>query len=545
MNRVRSLLRAPLIVVVLVVLVAALPWRTSIAHAQSVGLPELEGAESLTEAEVLERLLVQSPDVRRARLALREAAVDVPAALGVLDPLVGAELQLQRVAVPVDQGLGSGLSVNERYGLTGTYSQLFSPGTRLSASLSSAVTRSQFPFRSSLSSVTILQLLSQGLTPDQILAELSRQSESQNTELIIDGPNFESVISLQLTQPFMRGFGERVTLQRRNIAALILDVREREIVQVASTQALQSLTVYSELRYALAEYEVQTRSLERGQRQLVAAQAEVLAGQIAPIDVDLVRQQIAANVEAALAAHGAVVRRSRELHQLLGDGTDAGLIAASDALPSVRATEFAPQFCEQLAALHPDVLVAQLQVALARAQQPETADALRPQLDGSVAVSSTGLDENYGTSWGDALRFRGTAITAGLSFSTPLGNRAARGADERAGLAVERAEFEVAHLGITLCFQVREVTDSLVLLAARESVALDRVRLAERALVAEEERFARGLSTVQLGLDALQRLEEVEVGLLRVRTDGQIAQHRLDHLRGRLAARLQDLVVTP
>ena len=163
---------------------------------------------------------------------------------------------------------------------------------------------------------------------------------------------------------------------------------------------------------------------------------------------------------------------------------------------------------------------------------------MRAQLDARVNVASTGLDENYGAAWGDVFRFRGTAVGAGLVFSTPLGNRIARAERERAELSVERAEFEVAVVADALCYQLRDALDAAALLVARREVAAYRVEIAARAYDAEIERFAQGMSTVQLGIDALQNLEEAEIAFLRVRTDTEIAAWQAEQLRGEIAARL-------
>ena len=43
---------------------------------------------------------------------------------------------------------------------------------------------------------------------------------------------------------------------------------------------------------------------------------------------------------------------------------------------------------------------------------------------------------------------------------------------------------------------------------------------------------------MQLGIDALQNLEEAEIAFLRVRTDTEIAAWQAEQLRGEIAARL-------
>lgn len=491
--------------------------------------------------DLLGALLEANVDVRRAQLALREAELQREGADGFLDPVVGGELTLQRTAQPIAQGLGSGLNVSERYALAGSYARAFAPGTSLTLGASSAVTRSRFPFRASLGSTALVELLVRGLAPDEALAELEQLETEQRTQTIVDGPNFENALSIGVEQDLLRGFGRDINLAPRRTSAEQVALRDLEVVQRASARALESLTTYGELRYAWEEFSLRTRALERTMRQLEIARAEVAAGQIAPIELDLVRQQIAANQEAVLIAHGEIVRRSRELRRLVGASPDAvGLVLPSEPLRDPEhAVGYTPALCEDASAMHPDLRVAEQQVVVLRSQVPPTEDAMRPELRAGATLASTGLDPNYATSWADVMRFRGTAVVGTLRYSDVVGGRGARAQRDVAQLAVERAELEVDALRAQLCFQVREAVDGLAVLSARAEVAAYRVEVATRALEAETQRFAQGLSTVQLGMDALTRLEEAEVALLRVRTDAEAAGWQLEHLRGLVSERIR------
>lgn len=521
---------------------------TAPAHAQDVAPAPLDagGEAEIGVDALLDALIAGSPEVRRARFAWRDAELSLRGANGVFDPVLGAELDLNRTALPTQSGISSGISVSERYALAGSLTQQFEPGTRLQLGLSSALTRSRFPFRASLGSNALIELLASGVSFDDAIEELDRLQAQQTTQTIVDGPNFENALSLTLTQPLLRGFGRRVNTAPRSLAEAQLDLRQRELLQQASARALEALTAYSELRYAYEERDLRERSLARTERQFEISEAELAAGQIAPIDLDLVREQLAGNMETLLIAEAEIARRSRDLARLIGWPADhAARIRPTATLAPASTSAFDAQDCVLVASLSPEVRVAEQQVELARRNVPTADDAVRAQLDARANVASTGLDANYGTSWGDVFRFRGTAIGAGLVFSTPLGNRAALSERERAELAVEQARFEVETLQRQLCYQLREVVESVALLEARESLAGQRVEIASRAVDAEQERFAQGLSTVQLGLDALQRLEEAEVAYLRVRTDAEIARWQIEQLRGDLARRIGELEVEP
>lgn len=463
---------------------------------------------------MLARLVASNPDVARAAEAVRRARMQRGGALGVLDPILNVQLDLRRSVTPVEQEfIDDGIFTNGRYSLTAGVSRTFSPGTQVAFSLSQAVSRSESSYR--------------------LTGTTGRIEE-------VDGPNVQTTMTLSVTQPLLRGFGRDQVLVSELLAARTVDVRELEVRQIAGTRALEALTAYAELRYSAEETALRARSLARSERQLRIAEAEVEAGQVAPIELDLVREQIASRREALLVAEADAARRSRQLQQLLGATVEAAAtIEASDELFAPPPVSFHDGICDEVAAQSVDVAVLRGQVVIAEVRSEVTEDAIRPQLDATAGLTNTGLDAAWADSVADTVAFRGPTVFGGLVFTTVLRNRAARAEHDVAEAEVMAADFEVEELSRSLCFQAQEAVEALRLLEARAEISAERVGIAERAVAAAEERFVSGLSTVQAGIDALDTLEAAEVALLRVRIDAETAWWQLQHLRGRLVDSLE------
>lgn len=465
----------------------------------------LRGAgEVVSASDVAERLLRSSPELARIRLALRERASEVRGVEGAWDPILGAELGLTRGRAPVAQGITRGIASSERYELSTSVTRRFRPGTSVRLSLTNAVSRSAVPIQLEGFSDTIRQ-----------------------------GPDLEVGLTLGATQPILQGAGRAVSDVPAVLAALREDTELLGFGREASSRLTEALVALVELDFALRAYEVRLSALQRTRRQLEIGEAQVASGRMAAVELDMTRQRIAAGLESALAARGATLQRSDALRRVLGEAPGGPVVLpAEEAGPAPTLPTALEAACAQARAASPEVAVLASAVAQAEAALVAAEDPLRPRLDATASLTQSGLDDGYGGAWAQFARFEARTFFAGLLFSLPLGNRAAREEHLRATLGVERARLEVDEAGRRLCHEIAELMRQHENLYEREGLAALRVALATRAVEAEQERFARGLGTVQLGLEAMDALEEAELSLLRVHADQRIIALQLAHLLG-------------
>lgn len=498
-----------------VVLLSAVVWVAATPldlFAQAgIVLPSLERTETrpLAQREALDLLVVGNWEVRRAAWAVREAHLRMEGAGGVLDTVIGAELNATRAQVPTESGLASGISVNEGWTIGANASRRFSPGTQVRLDLQTQSVRSVFPFSA------------QGL---------------QDT--IVRGPNYESRLALSVNQPILRGFGSRVTLLPVLVAQREADAAEQDRIRAAGVELGTLIVAFTEAQFAIEALDARQRSLERTERQLAIARAELDAGRIAPIELDLVHQRIAGAQEGVLLAWSVLQQRSQELGRVLGLEAGHALLVPQRGPEDVQPPD-SPQAMETLCALaaanSPEIALLRAQQSRAEAALTQTADALRPSLDAAAGLTISGLDENLASSFGQLFSFEATTLFGGLVFTMPLGNAQARAQHELGLVAVDRATFEIRALEQELCRQVETATTQIALLTQRSGIAAYRNEIASRALEAEEMRFGQGQSTVQQGITALENLEAVEAEAVRVRTDLALARWTLSRLTGELA----------
>lgn len=474
-----------------------------------IDLPAPADAQVISMESLLQRFAQGNPEIQRARFAVRTAQAQVLGTAALLQYTLTAQANLLNAEQPSNEGLSSGIARNQNYNAEVSLARQFAPGTRIELSLQNGVSRSVFPFSSPAGTTTITR-----------------------------GPNVGTTLSLSASQPLLRGLGRNVTLLPLLLAQRRLDTADLQVVQAASTRLVEVVTAAAELAFAVQELQLRHRSLERTLTQLQIGMAELDAGRIASIELDLIRQRVATNQEAVLVTWATAATRTRELQRLLGEPPDASAVwAVEPPHPDVDWTN--PQaLCSAAAERSPDIAALQAQVETARADLIRTRNGLRPQLDLTAGLTQSGLDTAFFPSYGQVVRLEATTVTAGLLFSLPLGNAAARDEHERARVAVEQAEFEVHQSRTNLCHQLTELAASRDTLLSRTELAAYRVALAERALQAEQARFAQGLSTVQTGLQALEDLETAERERLRLQTDDVLNGWRAWHLTGRLAEEL-------
>ncbi len=479
------------------------------AHAQvDIELPSASSAWSVDFSDVLQRFVNTAPEMVRGRFSVEQARAQVDGSLALLDYALAARFNATRAEQPTNDGLSSGLSTSERYQLGADLTRRFRPGTQVQLSLENSVTSSAFPF-----------------------------SSPAGTQIIERGPNFEAALTLSATQPLLEGFGERIYMLPLTQAQRRMDAAELQVVQQASARLLELMVGAVELNYSLREVEVRHRSLERTLEQLMIADAELQAGRIAAIEQDLLRQRAAANQEAILVSWAGAQTRTRTLRGVVGELPEQAEVWSVQPPSPVLESENAGAVCAAASEYSPEVATLRAQLETARLDVVRTSDTLRPQLDVSAGITQRGLDSNVPGALGQLARLEATTLFGGLTLSVPLGNRQARSEASQARVAVEQAAFEISDMERTLCSQVHELVDNLSLLSARAELANYRIGIAQRALEAEQARFAQGLSTVQNGLQALEDLETAELEALRIETDIELARWRLMHLSGGLMAR--------
>ena len=161
------------------------------------------------------------------------------------------------------------------------------------------------------------------------------------------GPGYTVDLVLTVTQPFLRGFGDRNGLAQLRALRVERDRTEASRVRQASSLVRDVRTAYWELWYARASLDVQRAALEVAQQHEADARARLELGGIAAADVLAFATRVASLTEAVVAAEADLARRSTELSRQLGGeaGIAVGSLEPGTEAPPAISPRAAPFMC--------------------------------------------------------------------------------------------------------------------------------------------------------------------------------------------------------
>lgn len=461
-----------------------------------------DATRSLTLDEALATARAHNPSYLAAIAASDGAHAQVRSAAGIDDRVLEAGVDgLTRAADPVDGPFFQETAVDA----VGGHVALWQPlpwGGRVGVSVAEQVARTRVRVAAGGPAVDI------ATTVHQPRAELVWQ------------------------QPLLRDRGRRShgAVRARAAAGAAAEDAARVAAEVALARDVAR--AYWELAYAEREVEIRTSALALARDQLAITQARAQVGRGSELEVATAEQAIAARAAARLGAEQDLAARAVELHVLLGDD-DAGVrLRVADALDDEVALPGTADARPRALAFSPGLRALEHQGrAAAIALDLAAADA-RPRLDLIVRGGPMGNADRAGEAWAQLGRFDGYQASAALSFSLPVGNRAALGRRDSARADRRRIELERSSARGALTAAVTRAVDAVTLTEHRIAAAATAARLAQRTVELERDRWQAGAGS---NFDVLQRQDQAVVAeavLARARADRRLAIATLAALTG-------------
>jgi outer membrane protein TolC len=465
--------------------------------------------ETLTLKQAIGRAVEGNVDLRKQNVALRVAAANVLAAEGLFDVTLSGDASFIHNVVPPlrpgDTTAGSATSpvLNLAVG------RVLETGGKLSLNLQGRRTTSTQFF-------TCTGTAPVGMPPD--------------VRCDIYQPN----VSLSFTQPLLRGFGREITeanLRRRrinqNLALLNRQAR-------AANDVRDTIIAYWELAYQAKDLEIRHSAEALARQQLATTNAQVQVGRMGALEAAAVNRAIAqAQVEVATSEQ-LLMARSLDLQRLFGTAaptTFLGFVAgdppdaAAHAVNVDAETKHALEASPALKSIREGLSLSEIDVQVAAAS-------LRPQLDLNASVGRVGRNLDFS----DVLRQLGdndnTIWSAGLTFSFPVQNRAARGASEAARASGESAKLDAYDLELAIRDGVARFAAQIRSAGQRIEFARASVGFAEQNLEAERARFGVGRSTNNDVMLRQQELKQAQISVARAVVDLLEADVALEALTG-------------
>jgi outer membrane protein TolC len=379
-------------------------------------------------------------------------------------------------------------------------------------------------------------------------------ARSTTTNLFANfSPQVQSSLSLNYTQPLLRGFHIDSTRQQ-----LLVSQKNREIADVQVRQSVTSTTrtvrnAYWELAYAIASLQVQQQSLDLANEALRNTRARVEIGTTPPIDIVEAEAEVAQRQEAVILAQSQIETSQDTLRSLIFNTND----------PNFWNTRIEPTELPQvtMVTVDTDALVrnaldkrtdldqtkknieaSDISIRFARNQTlPDVTASIDYGLTGlggtRLIRDSSGLFggavigqqvRSFGSVLADIFRNDFPTWTASLNIRYPIGTSQQEANLARARLQYAQSQTQLRNQQLQVSLQVRDTARQVQTNQKRMDTTRASRELAERRLEAEQRKFAAGTSTNFLVFQAQRDLAQARNNELRALLDYQRSLVDLD-----------------
>ena len=317
-----------------------------------------------------------------------------------------------------------------------------------------------------------------------------------------------ATLTASVTQPLLRGAFTAVNLARVRQARIDRFVSRHELAAYTSTLLADVEIAYWDTYLAGEQLAITRESLSLAERQLEEIGARVAVGRLAEIELAAGQAEVASRREALLTAEGRFETARVRLVRLLNPPGEARWeqeirltekpdVPADDVGDARRAVEVGLR-------LRPDLEQARLAVERGDLELVRTRNGILPKLDLFLTGTGYGSGDTLGASWSGLPDE--PAMSAGLRFEVPLGNRAAEARGERAAISRRQADEALGNLELLAEAEIRTAhIEALRAFRQIEATAVLR-GLQVQKLAAETEKFRVGTSTAYLVAQAQRDL---------------------------------------
>lgn len=352
-------------------------------------------------------------------------------------------------------------------------------------------------------------------------------------------PVYRSALSLEWTQPLLRGFGRRAHTASATLAQHNRDAAESLFDAYVADVIAQTCGRYWELVYAQADLEAkQTAHLQARQIQEMT-EADMDEGRRAITDVLKARAEVASRLGEVAAAQEAVRDAEDQLRLIMnlpgGPGGWGQRLVPTTALDRSAWGPDEGDALREAQANRPELKAAASQYAAVRLESALARNSLLPSLDMVGRMSLSGMGEEYKD---DVSQLRSRdfgAWSVGLTTRIPLGNRAARSAFRQRDLQERQMRARTEELKQRVVAEVRQAARRIQTCVERLDASEQVRRFREMNLDATQERFRLGMATSENALEAQKELADAKSGYVRALVDYNNARIHLEAVKGTLS----------
>jgi outer membrane protein TolC len=441
---------------------------------------------------------------------------------------------------PFDPSLQSSFNVN-RYS-TPTYSQLQGTGVTGNITLNSLSQAGQVSYSQTFSPGT------------NIVASISSNKVSTNNSYYYFNPYFNSAFTFTFSQPLLRGAGRFANTAMIKIARRSLEQSRSSFEAEVNDAILQVISQYWFAVQARGALDVQQESLKLADASYQRDKRSLELGALPPLDIYRSESEVAARKVGVIQARYSLDQAEEALRVTIGADRDASVHTLeldltekpkpTGELETIDASTALAQALSQrpdLAAIKDSLANDETSIRLAHNQ-------LKPNLQFQGFYQSNGLGGNqfdittgqliapggFGSSMSQLFGFGFPGYGGSLTLTLPLKNHSGQAA---LGSALVSRTRDLSTGGQIRELITREVHDAVKQLEeARMALAAgtDSYDLAQKTLSSEQRKFELGAETNFFVLDAQTRLAQAELTLLQTQINYQLALAAVGHSTGDL-----------
>jgi outer membrane protein TolC len=319
------------------------------------------------------------------------------------------------------------------------------------------------------------------------------------------GVNLSSLL-FQVTVPLMRGHGRPAVAAQETAAGIEVTAGQLDLNQTVSDLLTGTASSYWALVAALRNFQVAHGSEERGKIYVQNVQTLIDADRVPKAEVYQVQANLAERTVQRIEAEQAVVetRQSLALAMGVGPGRMTRIGDPSEdfpvptAVPTITSVLIDANF--QLAGRNrADLLAAERRIEEARTLLAGVRNLIRPQLNLSFNTGYSGLSEGSAASQFFAAPFHGLQgpdAFAGLNYSFPIANNAARGQLRQSEASVEQARLRLQQVQRQVMADVVNALEGVAHAAKEVAMAEQAVEAYQKALEGEREKYRLGVGSL-------------------------------------------------
>lgn len=345
----------------------------------------------------------------------------------------------------------------------------------------------------------------------------------------------DAAVSLSLTQPLLGGFG--ATSQTVEAQDLELERGRAQFVGALNDVLFEVEQTYWDVSLAQQDVEIKKRSLKRARAQYEQTKENIKRGLLAEAEIFIVEDNLVLFQQNLLQATQSMQLASLRLGRVLRLGATARPVVTQ--VPEAPEDEMPTDAQARAIGLrtNPDLVAARVSVRQRGVEVGFASNQLSPRLDVIGQVGVVGRADTWARAWRQSLGVGAIGYGVGMLFEIPLVRAPDYARVERAELAQrqERARLERLSQGVEL--QISEASVRLTNSRAQLELATRRVGLTRAKLDTEQEKYARGRSSLDNIVRFQRDVDSARLGQQRLMAQVSILEAQLAQAMGTLYIR--------